>query len=186
MSFKNMKDAKEFLETHSVSKYNNPLKRKRSYEKKNEFEPQEKIRKTSGKLVEIYTDGGCNSNGLNNAIAGVGVFFGENDSRNVSKRIEGLQTNNRAELTAIIEALKICLDYDSVVVIYTDSEYSINGICGANKIKKNKDLFLEITGLLQQRKGETKFEKVQGHSGKKDGNYFADLLASNAIKKSNT
>ena len=55
----------------------------------------------------VYTDGACSNNGKRGALAGIGIFFGINDSRNVSKRIEGKQTNNMAELTAIIETYSI-------------------------------------------------------------------------------
>lgn len=133
--------------------------------------------------MNVYTDGGCDSNGAKDAKAGIGVFFGENDQRNVSKRITGLQTNNRAELSAIIEALRITLNYEQDVLIHTDSEYSMNGIKGINKIKKNGDLFDEISMLLKLRRGKTDFIKVHGHSGLKDGNYYADFLATKAISK---
>jgi ribonuclease HI len=131
--------------------------------------------------LKIFTDGGCSGNGTVSAIAGIGVYFGENDPRNMSKRIIGVQTNNRAELSAIIEALRVILNFEGVVSICTDSEYSIKGITGVNKIKKNKDLFQEINVLLGLRRGKTEFKKVLAHSGSKDGNYHADLLATKAI-----
>ena len=55
----------------------------------------------------VYTDGSCYNNGKKNAVSGIGIFFGPNDKRNVSKTIEGKQTNNTAELTAIIETYSI-------------------------------------------------------------------------------
>ena len=57
--------------------------------------------------IYVYTDGACSNNGRPNAKAGLGVFFGDGDSRNVYKRIVGKQTNNVAELSAIIEAYHI-------------------------------------------------------------------------------
>lgn len=55
----------------------------------------------------IYTDGACKGNGQKGARAGVGVFFGEGDSRNISVPLEGkVQTNQRAELTAVLLALR--------------------------------------------------------------------------------
>ena len=36
----------------------------------------------------VYTDGACSNNGKNNALAGIGIFFGINDIRNVSKKIK--------------------------------------------------------------------------------------------------
>ncbi|KAF9899292.1 hypothetical protein BX616_003120 [Lobosporangium transversale] len=50
--------------------------------------------------IVAYTDGSSLGNGKSNSRAGVGVFFGVNDPRNVSERLDGdLQTNQRAELT---------------------------------------------------------------------------------------
>ena len=63
-----------------------------------------------------------------NARAGIGVYFGKGDIRNVSRRIEGKQTNNRAELLAIIKALEILekeAEKGTRINIYTDSKYSI-------------------------------------------------------------
>ena len=42
----------------------------------------------SDKVIElfVYTDGACIHNGKPNAKAGMGVFFGYNDSRNISDR----------------------------------------------------------------------------------------------------
>lgn len=54
-----------------------------------------------------YTDGACSNNGRKNALAGIGIFFGINDTRNISKNIKGKQTNNTAELSAIIETYSI-------------------------------------------------------------------------------
>ncbi|KAG8879367.1 hypothetical protein FRB98_005685, partial [Tulasnella sp. 332] len=46
----------------------------------------------------VYTDGASQGNGRPGARAGVGVWYGVNDPRNVSERCPGDQTNNRAEL----------------------------------------------------------------------------------------
>jgi ribonuclease HI len=55
----------------------------------------------------IYIDGACLDNGTPNAHAGVGVFFGPNDERNVSERLTGSnQTSCRAEIQAAIRALE--------------------------------------------------------------------------------
>lgn len=150
----------------------NPKKRKNeeSFEKN----------KKNNKIINVYTDGGCSNNGFKNASAGIGIYFEDGQYQNVSKKIQGKQTNNRAELTAILEALKI-VHTNEDVLIHTDSEYSINGITGINKIHKNEDLFDSIKKIISQRKGSTKFKKVEGHSGLKDGNYYADELATQAL-----
>ena len=36
--------------------------------------------------IRVFTDGACRNNGKQNAIAGIGVYFGENDIRNVSRK----------------------------------------------------------------------------------------------------
>ena len=58
----------------------------------------------------------------------MGYILEETIPRNVSKRIKGKQTNNRAELTAIIQTYYILqgeIQYGEKVDIYTDSVYSM-------------------------------------------------------------
>ena len=73
------------------------------------------------KTVNIYTDGACSNNGQRGAKAGLGVYFGENDPRNCSERIEGKQTNNTAELKAIIKAAEIL--YREILAGFTVNIY---------------------------------------------------------------
>ena len=92
-------------------------------------------------ILKVYTDGACSNNGQLNAKAGFGVYFGENDSRNISKRVIGKQTNNVAELSAIIEVFSILKDEIKMynkIIIYSDSKIAI-GWCtttGENMPKK--------------------------------------------------
>ncbi len=77
----------------------------------------------------VYTDGACKANGRTEAAAGVGVFWGKDDPRNVSRRVHGAPTNNVAELEAIEEAVDTIARSpelaSAIVVIVTDSKYSI-------------------------------------------------------------
>ena len=57
------------------------------------------------KSICVYTDGSCRNNGKKNAIAGIGVYI-ENICK-ISEPIVGRQTNQRAELFAILKALQI-------------------------------------------------------------------------------
>lgn len=111
---------------------------------------------------------------------------------NVSEPLEGsLQTNQRAELTAIQRALEIApKDWD--VLIVTDSNYSIN--CCTTWYQKwqkndwkastgtpvaNKDLVVLIRALIDERSGQdatTEFEWIKGHSND-PSNEAADRLA---------
>jgi ribonuclease HI len=55
----------------------------------------------------IYTDGACSSNGTATGRAGIGIFHATNDPRNISARLPGPhQTNQRAELFAVLKALE--------------------------------------------------------------------------------
>ena len=56
----------------------------------------------------VYTDGACTNNGSSNARAGIGIFFSKDSEFNQSIELVGDKlTNNVAELTAIINAIKI-------------------------------------------------------------------------------
>eukprot|EP01070_Trichotokara_eunicae_P009965 Trichotokara_eunicae@DN6220_c0_g1_i1.p1 len=50
----------------------------------------------------IYTDGACTNNGKRGATAGYGVHFPSEPHRDISGKLKGLQTNQRAELQAIV------------------------------------------------------------------------------------
>ncbi|KAK3821572.1 MAG: ribonuclease H-like domain-containing protein, partial [Benniella sp.] len=75
----------------------------------------------------IYTDGSSLSNGKMGSRAGVGVFFGVDDPRNVSERLNSEpQTNQRAELMAVYRALEVCGSDTIPIEIRTDSMYTVN------------------------------------------------------------
>ena len=89
--------------------------------------------------VEIYCDGACPNNGSDAARAGVGVFFGDSDPRNISARLspdEYRQTNQVAELVAAIKALEaaatiqhpICIKTDSIYVVKSMNEWRLKWI----------------------------------------------------------
>jgi ribonuclease HI len=140
----------------------------------------------------VYTDGACRSNGRAGAIGGIGVYFAPNDARNVSRRLEGRCTNNVAELTALIEGVRLLPDGDKCAVV-TDSNYAI--LCcstyGDKLLKKgwpedipNRELVKTAYELVKQ-KG-TKLVHVQAHTGAADphsvGNHNADQLATSCLQ----
>ncbi len=133
--------------------------------------------------VVVYTDGACPNNGKKGAIGGVGVWFGENDSRNVSERLPGeKQTNQRAEIYAAIRALEKLEGTTGVVEVCTDSMYVINAMTqwiAGWMLKKwkdveNADLFQKLQELSCKR--TMIWTHVKGHSGI-HGNEMADKLA---------
>ena len=72
----------------------------------NDFLVKKSVRKIRNQINQkfVYTDGACSNNGSENAKAGFGIF--SDDPRNLSKKVKGKQTNNVAELSAIIEVSK--------------------------------------------------------------------------------
>ena len=141
----------------------------------------------------VYTDGACSKNGTRNASAGIGVFFGENDPRNVSAKLLGKQTNNLAELTAIVQAhaaIRSDILIGKKVAIVTDSEYAIKCVSTyGEKCSKqhwnvdipNKELVKTAYELYQEVSNSVRFIHIRAHTQKTDihsiGNDHADRLA---------
>ena len=144
----------------------------------------------------IYTDGACSNNGRPNAAAGIGIYFGQGDLRNVSKRLPltQKQTNNVAELEAILQAYPIIEPElgQKTFCIVSDSEYAIRCLttygasCYADQWRKdipNKDL---VRAVYTTYKGKgVQSMHIMAHTGKTDihsiGNDGADKLANEAI-----
>uniref|UniRef100_A0A6C0I419 Ribonuclease H n=1 Tax=viral metagenome TaxID=1070528 RepID=A0A6C0I419_9ZZZZ len=149
----------------------------------------------------VYTDGACSNNGnicvfgKSSAVAGIGIYFGNNDSRNVSRRIEGKQTNNVAELTAIVEVYPI-IEHDILngvhVAIVSDSEYAIRCVTTYGKKCQNKDSIpnkelVKLAYELYKDISNVRFIHIEAHTGYTDihsvGNANADRLATAAIRQ---
>ncbi len=146
--------------------------------------------------IYVYTDGSCINNGKKNAKAGIGIYFGEKDPRNVSRPVEGKQTNNVAELTAIITALDILKNEISEgrrITVFTDSEYCIKCFTTFGRrlynngfITKDPVPNLDLIKLgFSKIKPNVIFQHIRSHTGKKDehslGNEEAARLANLAI-----
>ncbi|KAI4199651.1 MAG: hypothetical protein LQ350_004442 [Teloschistes chrysophthalmus] len=148
--------------------------------------------------LRIHTDGSALGNGKAGAFAGVGVYFGPGDKRNVSETLPGpRQTNQRAELTAIFRALEIVPKNRDVSII-TDSKYAIDCVTvwhinwrkngwknASGKAVENKDLIENILAKIDERKSlqvQSEFEWVKGHA-QHPGNVEADRLAVEGARK---
>lgn len=145
-------------------------------------------------VVIAFCDGACENNGKDNAKAGVGVYFGEKDERNVSERLRGSpQTNNRAELTALLRCLQVCTANSMLILtdsIYVFDIFKKNGYI--NWWKKNnwktrggtpvlnQDLIIAIESVIGVR--NIVMGHIEAHVGHK-GNEEADKLAKAGIKK---
>jgi len=137
--------------------------------------------------VEIFTDGSCRGNP---GPGGWGVIL---RCKSIEKELSGAEektTNNRMELTAVIEALKN-LKKPCKVNLYSDSNYVCNSI-NKNWVKKwqennwiksdkkpalNIDLWSELLNLLKIH--EVKFNWIKGHNSHLE-NERCDKLAVNA------
>ena len=144
----------------------------------------------------VYTDGACSNNGMPDAKAGIGIYFGHGDPCNLSEVVEGKQTNNTAELQAIIRTYDIIEDSiiaGNKICIMSDSQYAIQAATtyGEKQAKANwkndipnKDLVKKVY-LLYKDKPNVRFQWIAAHTGKSDihslGNEAADKLANNAI-----
>ncbi|XP_023680590.1 ribonuclease H1 isoform X1 [Paramormyrops kingsleyae] len=147
-----------------------------------------------GDAVVVYTDGCCSCNGKQGARAGIGVYWGPDHHLNVSDRLQGRQTNQRAELLAACRALEQAKDLKiKKLVLYTDSMFTINGVtCWVKKWKQN-GWRLKNGGLVTHRDEFEKLDKlnaeieviwlhIPGHAGYK-GNEEADRLSREGASK---
>ncbi len=141
------------------------------------------------KNVQIYTDGACSGNPGKGGWAAV-LVYGKKEKK--SLWVEAKVTNNRMELSAVIEALK-ALKEPCEVKLTTDSKYVCDSVTKGwvyswqkNNWKKadkkpalNVDLWEELLPLLE--KHTVTFNWVKGHNGH-PYNERCDELAVNYYK----
>lgn len=137
--------------------------------------------------IEIYTDGACSGN------PGPGGWGAVLLYKEHKKEIFGGEvstTNNRMEMKAVIEALKV-VKKTSKAIVYIDSQYVKDGITkwifswkkngwrnADRKMIKNVDLWQELD--VEVAKHQIEWIWVKGHSGN-HFNEIADQLARKGI-----
>ena len=159
--------------------------------------------------ISVFCDGSSlNNSSKNKQRSGViGVFFNDDDARNISEVINTEKiTNQVAELLACIKALYILKNdnFKGFIYIYTDSMYVINCIITYCKkwekqgwVKEDKtaienlELIKELYSLTKEMKVIYKHCRAhQNEPSNKNseeykiwyGNNMADMLATNASK----
>ena len=137
--------------------------------------------------VLIYADGACRGNP---GPGGWGVWLRSGEHEKEMFGGERLTTNNRMELTAVIEALSV-LKQRCVVTVYTDSQYVRQGITtwihgwkargwrtADKQPVKNVELWQRLDTLNAAH--DVTWKWVKGHSGD-PGNERADALANRGV-----
>lgn len=133
--------------------------------------------------VVIYCDGACSGNPGPGGWGSILIFQGKVRELGGGNAIT---TNNRMEMTAVMEALKVCLTNQTKINtrkihVFTDSVYVIRGITqwifgwkkrgwknAENEQVSNQDIWQELDAVVQQLKKnqfEIKWSFVKGHSG---------------------
>ena len=141
--------------------------------------------------IEIYTDGACKGN------PGPGGWGALLKSVSTQKELfggEALTTNNRMELTAVIEALT-ALKRPCHVTLHVDSQYVLKGMTewmagwkargwktATKKAVKNVDLWQRLDQLVNTAGHKIDWRWVRGHTGD-PGNEQADALANRGVEQ---
>jgi ribonuclease HI len=141
--------------------------------------------------VQIYTDGACKGN------PGPGGWGAWLKSGATEKELFGGElntTNNRMELTAVIEGLA-ALKRPCKVLLYLDSQYVRMGITewirgwkakgwrtSTKQPVKNVELWQQLDKLVAEGGHQIEWRWVKGHSGD-PGNERADALANKGVDR---
>ena len=139
--------------------------------------------------VIIYTDGACQGNP---GPGGWGVWLRSGAAEKELFGGEPETTNNRMELTAVIEALA-ALRRPCKVSLYLDSQYVRKGITewlrgwkakgwmtASKQPVKNVDLWQRLDDLVSNSGHQIEWHWVRGHAGD-PGNERADALANRGV-----
>ena len=131
-------------------------------------------------MIQIYTDGSCISNP--NGPGGWAIAIIEEDGREYYfSDKNSCTTNNRMELTAVLEAISSVKE-NQECIIFSDSQLTINCATGKWKRKANLDLWKEYDKVSKNK--IINFEWVKAHNGNKY-NEIVDELAYNEAKNAN-
>lgn len=130
---------------------------------------------TTMTTLKMYTDGACRGNQSDSNIGGWGAIleFGEHRKELCGGELD--TTNNRMELTAVIEAFKALKKDGQNVEVFTDSSYVANCFrekwyagwqknnwhTAAKKPVENQELWKELLALVS--KHNVSFHRVKGH-----------------------
>lgn len=127
------------------------------------------------RILRIYTDGGCSGNQSSENLGGWGAIM---EFASAVKELYGSErntTNNRMEMTALLEAFKAIKKENQRIHVFSDSSYLMdcfrkkwyagwqkNGWkTSAKKPVENQDLWKELLPYIDRH--EISFFRVKGH-----------------------
>lgn len=159
--------------------------------------------------THIFTDGACTNNGKRNANAAWGFIVVDNKGYKVLERGSGPipksepQTNQRAELQALLNGLNAAKQYPGFIKMWSDSQYSINcaSVWGKSWQKKgwtkqggviqHLDLVKQLVNLTEQMGHRLEYKWLKGHKAGSAQyefpwmfNHQVDSLATSALATS--
>lgn len=156
------------------------------------------------RTLVCFTDGACVNNGKRTARASYAVVWPEHEELNMAKlQDDGCgHTNNRAEMTAVINAIeqanKLDPSFTKQLIVFSDSTLIVNTISdwmwkwkerGWKKtdgnLASNLDLVMKVDELMKNRK--VIMRHVKAHTKKKDwasnNNRLVDQMARDVLAK---
>ncbi len=142
------------------------------------------------KHVDVFTDGACSGNP---GPGGYGIIMKYKDTIKEFSGGAAQTTNNRMEMTAVIEALSK-LKESCEVTVYSDSKYVIDAVTKGwakswqknNWVKSDKkkalnpELWEKLLGLLDKHRVE--FVWVKGHAGHPENERCDELAVEQSQK----
>ena len=142
------------------------------------------------RVLRIYTDGGCSGNQSDENLGGWGAILEFGEARKELYGSEANTTNNRMEMTALLEAFKAIKKENQIIEVFSDSSYLMdcfrkkwyvnwqkNGWkTSGKKAVENQDLWqqlLDLTAVHQMR-----YHWVKGHAENPKNNRCDELAVS--------
>ena len=136
---------------------------------------------TTVEITHIFTDGACTNNGKRGANAAWGAIIVSDDGYRVLNRLSAAipksepQTNQRAELQALLKGLQAAELINGFIKLWSDSQYAINcaSVWGPSWKKKgwvkqggviqHLDIIKPIVNLTESLRSRIEFKWLKGH-----------------------
>lgn len=127
------------------------------------------------RVLRIYTDGGCSGNQSDENLGGWGAILEFGGANKELYGSEANTTNNRMEMTALLEAFKAIKKENQTIEVFSDSSYLMdcfrkkwhenwqkNGWKTAGKKPvENQDLWQQLLPYIERH--DISFYRVKGH-----------------------